>query len=549
MQAFSLNGSALDAATQDIIDVDQWMRTWAMFSLNGNDDLYTRTWDHNYRMFVRPEDGKIIGMPWDLDRAFQIATNAPLWGDENLRNVIELPANKRLYYGHLLDMANTTANAQYMTQWATHFGLLTGQSFTNELNYITARSSYVLSQLPAEFAFSIATADPLNVGSATSATLTGRAWLNVRDIRVAGSTLPIDITWTATPQGTSNAGPWADGWQITIPVDSSTGLVTLEAYDHQGNLVGTDTITISSTAPRPIVDQLRIVELMYNPPGNGDGEEFLELMNISGTNIPNLAGVHFETGMTFEFGDVSLAAGERAVIVRNIAAFQAMYGTSIRILGEFPDSALDNSGESLTLVDKDGALVQRFSYDDSGEGWHPTTDGDGYSLVIIDPTADVETWNDGASWRPSLSIGGSPGSDDTSLDGDINGDLRVDLVDLAILQSHFGLTSGALRTQGDLNQDGAIDRKDVAALARNFGRNANSAGPPAASDAIVAGTSDRRRDATSGKATELHAQARVRRPSDVPLTAITMAADEFMSANANSSRTIAGKRSRAIARP
>ncbi|MEX2188122.1 MAG: lamin tail domain-containing protein [Pirellulales bacterium] len=546
MQAFSLAGSALDAATQQIMDVDQWMRTWAMFSLNGNDDLYTRVYDHNYRMYVRPEDGKIIGMPWDLDRAFQIATNAPLWGDENLRNVIELPTNKRLFYGHLFDIANTTANADYMTTWATHFAALTGQSFSGELGYIVARSNYVLGQLPGEFSFDIATADPLDVGAASTATLTGRAWIDVREIRVAGSVLPLDVAWTATPLGTSAAGPWSDGWQMTIPVDSSTGLVTLEAYDHQGNLVGTDTITVASTAPRPIVDQLRIVELMYNPPGNGDGEEFVEIMNVSAMPIASLAGVHFTNGLDFTFGDVPLAAGQRAVIVRDLSAFEARYGSGINVVGEYTGSALDNSGEQLTLVDSDGALVQQFTYDDTGEGWHPTTDGEGYSLVIIDPTAATATWDLGGSWQPSFNIGGSPGAEDTaSLDGDVNGDLQVDLVDLAIVQSHIGTTSGATRELGDLNGDGAVNRADVAILAANFGRHLANAAAPAA---VVARAADLTRQPTSGQQNTLRAERRVRRANTTTVPLSSAATDQVLAESTDDLRLAIARRTRVVGR-
>jgi uncharacterized protein (DUF2141 family) len=56
------------------------------------------------------------------------------------------------------------------------------------------------------------------------------------------------------------------------------------------------------------------------------------------------------------------------------------------------------------------------------------------------------------------------------LQGDINGDGRVNLIDLAILQSSIGLTSGASAAQGDWNGDGAVDRADVAILLKNLGR-------------------------------------------------------------------------------
>ncbi len=40
----------------------------------------------------------------------------------------------------------------------------------------------------------------------------------------------------------------------------------------------------------------------------------------------------------------------------------------------------------------------------------PTTDGDGYSLVIVDQAGDLLSWNDGVSWRPSGALGGGSGT-------------------------------------------------------------------------------------------------------------------------------------------
>ncbi|RIK81223.1 MAG: hypothetical protein DCC68_09090, partial [Planctomycetota bacterium] len=133
-----------------------------------------------------------------------------------------------------------------------------------------------------------------------------------------------------------------------------------------------------------------------------------------------------------------------------------------------------------------------FTFDDTGEGWHPTTDGDGYSLVILDARGPLDSWNDGASWRPSHAWGGSPGKPDR-LPGDVDGNDRVNLADLAIVQAHFGTSAGAARAQGDLDGDGDVDRADAAVLARNFGRAypPNSASPAAAPAAVIART-DRR---------------------------------------------------------
>ena len=47
-QAMSLSGAALEAALDPIIDVDQWMRTFAIASLTATSDTYGRVWEHNF---------------------------------------------------------------------------------------------------------------------------------------------------------------------------------------------------------------------------------------------------------------------------------------------------------------------------------------------------------------------------------------------------------------------------------------------------------------------------------------------------------------------
>lgn len=175
------------------------------------------------------------------------------------------------------------------------------------------------------------------------------------------------------------------------------------------------------------------------------------------------------------------------MLVANAAAFAFRYGEEIPIAGQYANN-LSNGGEPLRIDDFDGSTIQDFRYDDTGAGWHPSTDGEGYSLVIVDPTGPLASWSDGPGWRASAAVGGSPGSaDGIDVAGDVNGDLRVDLVDLAILQSHFGVVSGGLGSQGDLNGDGAITRADAAILAKNYGRNAGSGSPAALPVASAAG--------------------------------------------------------------
>ncbi|MEX2186985.1 MAG: lamin tail domain-containing protein [Pirellulales bacterium] len=291
-------------------------------------------------------------------------------------------------------------------------------------------------------------------------------------------------------------------------------------------LVATDGETVATittqTIPSDVQQFLRITELMYHPANptaaelaagfdDGDLFEFAELYNTSATQSLQLAGTNFSNGVSFTFADYTLPPGGYVLVVSNQAAFAARYGASLPVAGQYTGN-LSNGGESLSLDDADNSSVHDFTYDDTGEGWQPTTDGGGYSLVIVDPTADLTNWNVAAGWRPSFEVGGSPGERDAML-GDFDGDNDVDLADLAFLQGRFGTPGGATKASGDLTGDGMVDRGDVGRFARGFGRfyvsPAVPASPVAAANALVRTTS---RQILGSRVAELVARRRERTP-------------------------------------
>ena len=162
----------------------------------------------------------------------------------------------------------------------------------------------------------------------------------------------------------------------------------------------------------PVAENLRVTEIMYHPQSQTGpaepNEEFIELTNI-GTEKINLNLVKFTNGIDFTFPSVELAPGEYIVVVQDKSAFEARYGTQINIAGQY-SGRLANGGERIQLEDAIGQTILDFSYKD---GWYDGTDGQGYSLVIIDPfNPDPASWDDKDSWRAGTNIGGSPGRDE-----------------------------------------------------------------------------------------------------------------------------------------
>lgn len=166
---------------------------------------------------------------------------------------------------------------------------------------------------------------------------------------------------------------------------------------------------------------LVISEIMYNPPG-GSQLEFLELRNIGDSTV-DLTGLRFTKGVDFDFPDgMTIAVGASLLVVSDLAAFEAWYGTGLPIAGVWEaGDKLNNGGENLKLSFGAGVAIHEFVYDDLPD-WPTSPDGAGPSLVLIAPET-APPHGDPFSWRPSVTDGGTPGGSDAV---DFVGDPNLD---------------------------------------------------------------------------------------------------------------------------
>jgi hypothetical protein len=172
----------------------------------------------------------------------------------------------------------------------------------------------------------------------------------------------------------------------------------------------------------PKVGPVVINEIMYHPPGTNDALEFVELLNVSGTDVPLYDAANpgntwrMRKGIDFNFPtNLSLAAGGFLVLVNfdpmvdaaELAAFRAAYGSSMTLLGPY-SGRLDNNSEAIELQKPDAPqtipgpdfglvpfiTVDRVVYGDSSP-WPTAPDGGGASLKRIAATL---YGNDPANW-------------------------------------------------------------------------------------------------------------------------------------------------------
>ncbi len=151
--------------------------------------------------------------------------------------------------------------------------------------------------------------------------------------------------------------------------------------------------------------RLAVSEVMYHPTDNPD-LEWLEIVNLEPITA-DLSGVSVRDGVTLTFAEgTTLEPGRRLVLAMDPSALVDRHPL-VRVHGEY-DGRLSNSGERITLVAPNGAVIWSAKYLDD-DFWPLMPAGLGYSLVLRDPAIPPRN---AESWRASERPGGSPGGPD-----------------------------------------------------------------------------------------------------------------------------------------
>jgi hypothetical protein len=219
----------------------------------------------------------------------------------------------------------------------------------------------------------------------------------------------------------------------------------------------------------PKVGPVVFSEIMYHPPdtpaGDNVADEYLELLNITGTTQALYHPVHptntwrLRDGVKFNFPPgVRLPPGGRLRVVSfdpvydpaALARFRARYGlpSSVPVYGPY-EGKLDNGGETLEVLKPDApqlppdpdagyvpyVLVERIKYSDTAP-WPEAADGTGAALARVsaedygnDPanwqavsTAPADSDSDGMPDSWEVAYGFNPNDpDDAALDADGDG--------------------------------------------------------------------------------------------------------------------------------
>lgn len=253
--------------------------------------------------------------------------------------------------------------------------------------------------------------EEIDVTNHLDALHSGRNILAIQALNI--STTSSDFLFSATLGGVQNAAGSTTGGGISSKAVQYLGPLTpretvrVAARSLQGS--SWSALNEATFSVGPVAESLRISEVMYHP--LDPNAEYIELTNVGDETI-NLNLVAFTDGVDFTFPRVELAPGGFALVVRELSAFEAVYGEGLNVAGQYA-GRLDNTGERIELQDASGQVIHRFRYRDD---WYDITDGQGFSLTVKEPrTTRADALDEKNAWRPSAHVGGSPGYDDSGI--------------------------------------------------------------------------------------------------------------------------------------
>ena len=115
-----------------------------------------------------------------------------------------------------------------------------------------------------------------------------------------------------------------------------------------------------------------------------------------------LRDAQFDRGITYRFGNVTLAAGEtdRCGEEPRVRSFCVTAPKGIRLAAGQFEGRLKNGGETIALIDGERRLgYSEVNYADGG-AWPGRADGNGSSLEVIDSRNSI--LNNPANWNSSI---------------------------------------------------------------------------------------------------------------------------------------------------
>lgn len=383
------NSSAYAPQVDNILDVEEALRTWVVERIAGNWDSYGYNRGKNMYAY-KPEQGKWMFLVWDIDFPLGAGSDGATkefltCADPVLGRFYTHPPFKRAQYRILRDAVNGPLLAQNVNPVIdARFAALTQNKIgaTDDMavlkQWIQSRRNYIVSLLN-QVETNFAANAPATLSS-NLVTLTGTAPVNIKTIRINGCEYP--LTWTSVT-----------GWRAQVPLGPGTNQLIVRGFDEKGNAVTNAPVTLRIDAPAADPSPAGAVvinEVMFDPAL--PGAEYVELYNTNANVTFDLSGWQIE-GLEYAFPSGSyIRPLSCLVLARDRVLCSAAYGASVWVCDIYP-GALSPGGGTLALI-KPGAtsdqnvLVHQVRY--AGvPPWDTDAAGTGSSLQLLDASQDA----------------------------------------------------------------------------------------------------------------------------------------------------------------
>jgi len=175
-------------------------------------------------------------------------------------------------------------------------------------------------------------------------------------------------------------------------------------------------------------NELLITEIMYNPPESGvDQLEFIKVTNVSERVIDlegiSLRGVTLNIDTTYLLGpNAFVLFCEKRQIIDSLLGIDAI---------EWETGSLSNSGETLSLINANGQIIDSVAYRSNGD-WPREANGQGYSLFFC--PANSMSNDDPSNWF--LGQEAYDGIDSSEVYLSLNNDCLSQLVNVSLVNKH-----------------------------------------------------------------------------------------------------------------
>ena len=393
-EALNTPGPSIVPAVHANVDIDQWMRTFAVNDCAANWDAFG-TGSGKNSWHYRPPNGRWQIISWDLDVGLGVANNATNRAlsnpsDASLDRVYATPSLRRHYWHALREAVESffqvsavtpvlEAKAKALQDAGVPFVspfAPSGQENLSITDWIDERRDYLLGQLAnVEAPFAITTNNGANfTTSVAPVILEGTAPTTVHSLALNGRAVAFE--WTGV-----------NSWKLQAALPAGTHTLVINGLNRSGATLdqASDQITIqvNSGTDQP-AGNLVINEIMYHP--NQPDAEYLELHNRSTSTAFDLSGWKINgLGLTLPTG-TTVAPGGFLVVAQNLNTFGSTYGWTIPDILPY-SASLDNRGETLTLLNQEGEVMDQVNYSPNLP-WPLAAAGAGPSLQLKNPLLD-----------------------------------------------------------------------------------------------------------------------------------------------------------------